>query len=237
MSKPPVVILQHEPADPPGGIGVALHALGVPFEVRRLDLGDALPVWPQEASGVIALGGAMHVTETREHPFLEAEVRLMRRIVHEGGPVWGICLGAQLLTLAAGGDVYRLRKPEVGWVHIEKIADDPLLHGISSPFTAFSWHAYACRLPCTSHLVAETGRRVQVFRAGGRSWATQFHPEINRDLAPHWVVDAAKAHPELGEDLGERLRAQTDEHLPGNAAFCRTLTENFVITTGLLRAE
>jgi GMP synthase (glutamine-hydrolysing) len=237
MSGLPVVILQHEAVDPPGGVGDALHALGVPYEVCRLDRGDELPEWPHETSGIISLGGAMHVTQTKQYPFLAAEIKLMRRIVHEGGPVWGICLGAQLLTLASGGDVFRLARPEVGWISIEKVVDDPLLRGVSSPFTAFGWHAYACRVPSTSHLVAERDGGMQVSRAGGRAWATQFHPEIDANLAPHWLVDAAKDHPELGCDLSERLHAETAEYLPGNAAFCRRLTENFVLTAGLLRAE
>jgi len=227
--------MQHEPDDPPGSIGTALRALGVPFEVRRLDLGEALPAWPLEASGIIVLGGSMHVTQTHQHPFLAAEIKLMRHIVHEGGPVWGICLGAELLTLAVGGDVYRLKRPEVGWVSIEKVAEDPLLHSVSSPFTAFSWHTYSCRLPSTSHLVAERDDGVQAFRAGGRAWATQFHPEIDADMAPHWVVSADE-HPELGKDLGERLHAETEQHLLGNAAFCHRLTENFVLASGLLPA-
>jgi GMP synthase (glutamine-hydrolysing) len=237
MVKKPIVVLQHEPDDPPGGVGATLEDLGVLYEVRRLDLGDALPRWPQETSGIIALGGAMHPTETREHRFLEDEIKLMRRIVHEGGPVWGICLGAELLTIACGGDVYKLKRPELGWVTIEKLVDDPLLNGIWSPFTAFNWHSYGCRVPSTSHLVAEHDGVVQVFRAGGRAWATQFHPEIDAAMAPHWVVDAVREHPELGAGLGERLRAETEQHLPGNASFCRRLTENFVLTSGLLLAD
>src|SRR5665648_1206549 len=83
MDPKPLIILQHDPDNPPGSIAVALRDLGVPFEVRRLDEGGALPQWPHETSGIIALGGAMHVTQTREHPFLEGEIKLMRHIVHE----------------------------------------------------------------------------------------------------------------------------------------------------------
>jgi GMP synthase (glutamine-hydrolysing) len=237
MSRKPLVILQHEPDDPPGSIAVALRDLKVPFEVRQLDQGDDLPAWPQETAGLIVLGGAMHVTQTREFPFLEAEIKLLRRIVHEGGPVWGICLGAQLLTLAAGGDVYKRKKPEVGWVSIQKVADDPLLRGVSSPFVAFNWHAYSCRLPATSHLVARRGNGLQVFRAGGKAWATQFHPEVDAAMAPHWVEDAAKEHAELGAAFAERLRADTEAQLPAYPDFCRKLTENFILTSGLLPAD
>jgi GMP synthase (glutamine-hydrolysing) len=233
----PITILQHEPDDPPGSIAAALQGLGMPFEVRRLDKGDELPAWPHETAGLIVMGGAMQPTQTRDFPFLEAEVRLMRRILHEGGPLWGICLGAELLTLAAGGDVYKLKRPEMGWVSIEKVVDDPLLRGVSSPFVAFAWHSRACRLPSTAHLVAERQGSVQVFRAGGRAWATQFHPEIDADLAPHWVVDAVKDHPECGRGFAEELREQTEAFLPAYPAFCRTLTENFVLMCGLLPSD
>ena len=157
----------------------------------------------------------MHVTQTKDYPFLAEEIKLMRRMVHEGGPVWGICLGAQLLAIAAGGDAYQRKHPEVGWTTIEKVADDPLLHGISSPFVAFNWHEYSCKLPPTAHLVATCGDGVQVFRAGGRAWGTQFHPEVDAEMAPHWVRDAVKEQKHLGAGFEEQLRAETDERLPG----------------------
>jgi len=229
----PLVILQHEPDDPPAGIGTALKHLGVPFEVRHLYKGDPLPEWPHETGGVIVLGGALHVHQTREHPFLGDEVKLLRHVIHDGGPVWGVCLGAQLVAQAAGGDVYKLKDPEVGWITVEKVLDDPLLHGISSPFTAFSWHEYACTVPTTSHLVASSAHGVQAFRAGGKAWATQFHPEVDASIASHWVEDAAKGYPRLGEEWARQLREDTERNLPGYSSFCHTLTENFVISTGL----
>ncbi len=230
----PLIIVQHETDDPPGSVGVALTDLGVPFEVRRLHEGDALPQWPHEMSGLISLGGAMHVTDTRTYPFLADEIKLMRHIVHEGGPVWGICLGAQLLTLAAGGDVYRRTHPEVGWVTIEKVAEDPLLRGISSPFVAFNWHEYSCRVPSTSHLVATCGDGVQVFRAGGKAWATQFHPEVDEAMAPHWVRDALSEYKHFGVEFARELRAETERRLPAYPAFCRHITKNFLLACGLL---
>ena len=230
----PLTIVQHEPDDPPGSIAVALKELKVPFEVRRVDLNEGLPVWPDETSGIISLGGAMHATQTHDYPFLADEIKLMRRMVHEGAPVWGICLGAQLLAIAAGGDAYRRKHPEVGWTSIEKVADDPLLHRISSPFVAFNWHEYSCKLSPTSHLVAVCGEGVQVFRAGGRAWGTQFHPEVDAEMAPHWVRDAVKEQKHLGEAFADKLRSETDERLPAYPAFCRRITENFVVNAGLL---
>ena len=232
----PLTIVQHEPDDPPGSIGVALTELGVPFDVCRVDLAEKLPAWPAETAGLISLGGAMHATQTKDYPFLAEEIRLMRHMVHEGGPVWGICLGAQLLAIAAGGAAFQRKHPEVGWTSIEKVADDPLLRGISSPFVAFNWHAYSCKLPPTGHLVATCGDGVQVFRAGGRAWGTQFHPEVDAEMAPHWVRDAVKEQKHLGAGFEDQLRRDTDERLPAYPAFCRRITENFLVTSGLLPA-
>ena len=233
----PIVILQHEPDDPPGSIAVALRDLNVPFELRLLHEGDPLPAWPGETSGVISMGGAMHVTQTREFPFLAEEKKLLRRIHHEGGPVWGVCLGAQLLTEAVGGSVYKRRHPEVGWVEIEKLIDDPLLRGVSSPFVAFNWHEYSFTLPATAHAVAERPDGLQVYRAGGRSWATQFHPEVDALMAPHWVEDAVKERKDLGPEFEAKLKEDTERYLPGYPAFCARLTENFVRASGFLPRE
>ena len=69
---------------------------------------------------------------------------------------------------------------------------------------------------------------MQVFRAGGRAWGTQFHPEVDAEMAPHWVRDAVKEQKHLGAAFAEKLRAETDERLPAYPAFCRRITENFV---------
>jgi GMP synthase-like glutamine amidotransferase len=234
MSQKPLTIVQHEPDDPPGSIAVALGELGVPFEVRRVDLGDDLPASPHATAGLISLGGAINVDQQRKYPFLTDEIRLMRQMVHEGAPIWGICLGAQLLAEASGGAVFKRAQPEVGWTAIEKVVDDPLLRGVSSPFVAFNWHAYSCKLSPTSHLIARCGQGVQVFRAGGRAWGTQFHPEVDAEMAPHWVRDAAQEMKHLGPGFAEDLRRETEERLPDYPAFCRRLTENFLLASNLL---
>ena len=229
-----ISILQHDPDCPAGSIIDALDALGVGYEVRRLDKGDRLPNWPDDMAGVISLGGGLEAKQTREYPFLREEINLLRRIVHEGGPVWGIGLGAELLTLATGGEVYQRRKPELGWVSVEKVRDDPLLRGVTSPFVVFCWHTHSCKLPPTAHMTAEHQGETQAFRAGGRAWATQFHPEVNAATAPHWLEHEVRKYRDLEPSFVEKLRQQSEELLPTYPDFCRKLTVNFVAASGLL---
>jgi GMP synthase-like glutamine amidotransferase len=230
----PITLLQHEAEIPAGSILDTLDALGVYYEVRRLYAGDPVPHWPQDTAGVIALGGRIEAKETNAHPWLHDEINLLRRIVQEGGPVWGIGLGAELLTLASGGEVYQRRLPELGWVTIDKIVDDPLLHGVSSPFVAFCWNTHSCKPSSTSHMTAEHEGEMQSFRAGGRAWATQFHPELTAELAVAWIDSGVKRHRDLEPAFVEKLRQETAERLVHYPEFCRTLTVNFLAASGLL---
>ena len=233
MRPKPVVILQHEADDPPGSLRFALRALRYPYEMRRLDMGDPMPSWPDDMSALIALGGSMHVTQQDQYPFLAAEQRLMRHMLAEQAPLWGICLGAQVLTLAAGGEVYERATPEVGWVRITADADDELLAGVASPFEVFNWHSYSCALPPGAGLVADGDDGVQLYRAGPRAWAMQFHPEVDAAMVPHWLDDAAAQHPEQGPGFADRLREDTRRLLPSYPAFCAALVRNFLMACGL----
>ena len=190
----PLAILQHEPDDPPGSIAVALTR-------SRRAVRGAPPRPGRRAARVAARDrgphrpGRLHARDADQGaPVPRREIKLMRRIVHEGGPVWGICLGAQLLALAAGGDVYK-RKHARGRLGEHR-------EGRRRP--AAARHLVAVRrlqlarvlvqAAATSHLVARCGDGVQVFRAGGKAWGTQFHPEVDAEMAPHWVRDAVKEH-------------------------------------------
>lgn len=231
----PLTIIQHHENDPPGSIAAVLTDLGMPFEVRRPDQGDGLPVRPDESGGIISLGGAMHVTQADEYPFLAEEIALLRRMLDEEAPLWGICLGAQLLCLAGGGEVFERPLPELGWTAIDKLVDDPLLEGLESPFTAFNWHSYSCRPGSTSHLLATADDGgVQAFRVGASALGTQFHPEVDEDMAPYWVERAVLQHPHMDATARRILCEETARRLPDYPAFCRRIATSFLRATCLL---
>ena len=58
-------------------------------------------------------------------------------------------------------------------------------------FVAFNWREYTCVPPSGAQHLAQGVDEVQAFRVGGMGWATQFHPEIDEQMAPRWVHDAA----------------------------------------------
>jgi len=136
----PIVIIQHDPDDPPGHIVDALISLGLPFRVVDVPAGQSVPSSSREAAALILLGGQMHTHQEAEYPFLRDERLLLEEALRIQSPVLGVCLGAQMVATAAGGRNYFRPRPERGWVDIDIVASDPLLDGLSSPLRVLQWH-------------------------------------------------------------------------------------------------
>ncbi len=109
----PILVLQHEPASSAALVGEYLTEAGFELDVRHLGEGDATPAPDDlyDRGALIVLGGDMNVDEEHDHPFLVPERLLLAEAVRRGLPTLGICLGAQQLALATGGDVYRVPSP------------------------------------------------------------------------------------------------------------------------------
>jgi GMP synthase (glutamine-hydrolysing) len=108
-------------------------------------------------------------------------------------PLLGLCLGGQLLAQAAGAKPRRAARPEIGWRRVEvtpEVEDDPLLGPLAPGFEAFQWHSYEFPLPAGAIPLARSEACLQAARLGERAWALQFHPEVSRGDALHWVEDS-----------------------------------------------
>ncbi len=183
-------VIQHVASEGPGLLGVLAGQRGLELDVRRTDLGEALP----DAASLVALvvlGGPMAVYEAVDHPHLIAEQHLLEAAVSRGVPVLGICLGAQLLAAALGGRVYPGPAPEIGFGEVkltDDADDDPLLGPAGPKLPAFHWHGDTFDLPEGAvHLAATRAYANQAFRAGERAWGLQFHVELDRSLAREWA--------------------------------------------------
>jgi glutamine amidotransferase len=115
-------------------------------------------------------------------------------MVESGVPLFGICLGMQLLfessEESAGkglgllkGKVVRLpltvKTPHMGWNTLDVVRPNELLNGISEDDYFYFVHSYYGEPSDRDVVAAETdyGLNFASVVACGNVWATQFHPE------------------------------------------------------------
>jgi GMP synthase (glutamine-hydrolysing) len=224
----PLLVLQHIACEPPAAFEDELRSRGLDLVRVELDEGEPLPDW-REFPAIVVMGGPMGAYEDERHPWLAAEKRLLREAVEADVPVWGVCLGAQLLAAALGARVYQGERPEVGLLPVEltpAAAGDPVFGDAPSSFPTLQWHGDTFELPDGATLLASSPAYPnQAFRIG-RSYALQFHLEVTLGLATEWGEVPAYAESlesTLGPGALERLLADVADHAAVTLPLARRL--------------
>ena len=172
-----------------GVFGEEALAEGHELDEKSFALGDP-PDDAERYDGVLVFGGSMNVHELDGHPWIPDEARYVERALERGVPVFGVCLGSQLLGAVAGAEVSRAPRPEIGWFDVQTTSDapfDPLLRDLPERFTAYQWHSYQCELPVGATALAENPVCLQAYRLGDApAWGTQFHAEVTREICESW---------------------------------------------------
>jgi GMP synthase-like glutamine amidotransferase len=212
-------ILQCDPQVPSGIYGAYLEHKAIPHRLVRLFADEPLPA---VGAAALVLGGTMGVHDEADFPFLRPLKVFMRQTAEAGVPLFGICLGGQLLAAALGGTVTARSRGEKGMTEIVLTAagvTDPLFAGLPERFGAFAWHNDSFDLPPgTPHLAFSATCPGQAFRVG-KAYGLQFHPEVDAATVAAW---SAQADPE-----GRRL-ADFREAEAVCRPICLCLFENFL---------
>src|ERR1044071_9175487 len=184
-NRPTLLAIQHVPWETPHRILDACGALDV-HTVKPL-AGQALTA-RDEVAGAVVMGGPMNVDEVDVHPQLEAEREWLAEAIRRELPLLGICLGAQLLDPAVGGEVRPGEGPELGYAPVEVLdPDDPIVGGLAPSTTVLPWHSDVFDLPEGAiHLARSAQTEVQAFRQGN-AWGLLFHPESDFALLAAWL--------------------------------------------------
>ncbi|HEU4917139.1 MAG TPA: type 1 glutamine amidotransferase [Acidimicrobiia bacterium] len=199
------LVVEHDPLSTAERVGAHLERRGArlePFVVVE-DIGDpsAGNVFPDDDYDLVVLmGSPWSVYEDRVQGWVQPELSFIRRRVEAGGPLLGICFGAQVMSSALGGSVRYAARPEYGWTEITPSTN----HIASGPW--FQFHHDEFTLPPGSLELARNESGVQAFRTG-RALATQFHPEMTGDLLASWcdLEDGAKELVDAGHDPGRLI--------------------------------
>jgi GMP synthase (glutamine-hydrolysing) len=219
------------------------------FGESAVELGHELVEWlPSEApppaldgvGAAIVFGGAMNVDEEDAHPWLRDEKAFLRRLLAEGPPVLGVCLGAQLVAEAAGAEPRRASEPEIGWLEVElrpEARDDALLGPLPQRVDGFQWHSYEAPLPPGAVPLAASPVCLQAYRLdGGRGWGLQFHAEVTRESVELWLADYREDPDAVRIGLDpEALRAETARKIEAWNQLGRGLCARFLETVQVKR--
>jgi len=205
-----VLSIVHEPGSTGGGglfedlveaRGARLEVVSIAHDASALDA-------PGRYDAIMVFGGAMHPDQDAEHPWLVDEAAFIREATEREVPLFGVCLGAQLIARALGAHVGLAAAAEVGWhtVHVTEAGrSDPVVGVLPARVEAFQWHYYGFGLPAGAVLLADNEAARQAYRLGERTWGVQFHPEVTRHMLDHWFVAGEAELPDP-----DRIRRETD---------------------------
>ena len=183
-------LVQHTATEGLGLLADWLPAIGVDVHPTHPYLGNRVPP-SVEGDALIVLGGPMGAYDDDVAPWLPSVRELLLSAIDDGVPTIGVCLGAQLLAVAAGGKVERGQAgPEIGLGEIMVTASDDLL---LTPGTlpVVQWHYdTVTNLPDTAEVLASSELYpIQAFRVGQVAWGLQFHVEATADMVRTWAID------------------------------------------------
>jgi GMP synthase (glutamine-hydrolysing) len=186
----PILIIQHAEHEHAAALRRALESQGLQTLCIHPYRGEKHP-GADEVSGVISLGGPMGANDEKDHPWIAAEVCLLRQTIDAKLPTVGICLGGQIMARALGGKVERNPIAEVGWFPIELNDEgvrDPILSGAGKSPTVYHWHEDTFIPPEGVVLLASSKHCArQAFRVSENAYAFQFHPEADHQLVHEWL--------------------------------------------------
>ncbi len=177
---------------------------------------------------VVSLGGEPSAWE------LPQEVALLREALARELPVLGVCLGAQILALAAGGSVARLPRRHVAWEPLRVVAsEDPVLGALPAGAAGLHWNQDGIEPPhgAVEVLARPDGSGAEGFRVGRQAWGVQFHPEVDADALDGWYADWGEL---LAPAAVTEAQARTADarNLPGQAALAAAIFGSFARHAG-----
>jgi len=213
----PIAIFRHAPIDGPGYLAEFLNQRQIPWQLIRIDAGDAVPQNALAYSGLVFMGGPMSVND--DLPWIAPALALIRDAVARDIPLLGHCLGGQLISKALGGTVTRNPVKEIGWSEVA-VSDNDIARnwfGEIKKFQAFHWHGETFTLPKgATHLLSSAHCANQAY-AIGKHLALQCHVEMTAEMIAVWCAVGASeiaASSSPAVQSANEMRQQMNGKLP-----------------------
>ena len=186
-----VLLIVHQKKSVSGHIGALLQNLGYSLDKRCPCIGDPLPQNLENYAAVVVFGGPMSANDCGMEG-IKKELDFIPGVLKLKIPFLGLCLGGQLLARVLGAKVspHELGHIESGFTKIypTKIGED----WFSESDIFYQWHREGFNVPDGAQLLAKGDKFPnQAFVYGSNAIATQFHPEITRDMIDRWTMHGA----------------------------------------------
>ncbi|WP_216935645.1 MULTISPECIES: glutamine amidotransferase [unclassified Acinetobacter] len=183
-----VYAIQHLAFEDLGAWEDIFYQLGL--RVRYFEAGiDDLRKAFEHPGLMVILGGPIAVYETKDYPFLQEEIDLLKVRLKKNLPTLGICLGAQLIAAVLDAKVYSGDAKEIGWskLNLAPIENNPLKSLKNTE--VLHWHGDTFDLPEQAELLASSALYPnQAFRVGQNILALQFHAEVASESLEKWLI-------------------------------------------------
>lgn len=183
----------------------------------------------RRADLAVVLGGPISANDTDVYPFVADELAAIGARLADGSPTLGVCLGAQLMARALGGEVRPARAAEIGFsaVELTPAGRDSVLAPLDG-IPVLHWHGEEFTLPDGATSLASTAVTThQAFALGPSTLGLQFHLEADHTRLEQWLVGHTHELGAHGIDP-RTLRAAAAEHGPALAAAARTVMSSWL---------
>ncbi|HLJ20965.1 MAG TPA: glutamine amidotransferase [Stellaceae bacterium] len=204
--------IRHVPFEDLGSFAAVLRERGFAVAYRDAGLDDLGARELVDADLLIVLGGPIGIYEAKEYPFLKGEIAVVERRLRLGRPVFGLCLGSQIMAKALGARVYKGKRKELGWspLTLTEAGRKSALAELGARTSVLHWHGDTFDLPGGAERLASTPLYPnQAFAWRSHALALQFHIETTvRGLERWFIGHALEIATTRGVKL-EKLRRDT----------------------------
>lgn len=224
-----ILVVQHAASVPAGLLGRYLEVQGAWLHTWAA---SQRPTPPQgEYDGLLVLGGPMQSWDDAAFPHLKTTMALIRQFHHQGKPVLGICLGAQLIARSFGAAVYPNPTPELGFTPLFPVAQgatEPWLQAFPAGMPMLEWHFDTFDLPANADwLMTSDHCKHQAFRLGTSTYGLQFHPEATPEIVQGWWAFLSEAVKTQAPHLLDQVQQQFDQHWAKADQFTELLAQTW----------
>lgn len=135
---------------------------------------------------LVILGGPMSPND--DLPWISQERQLIKELLTQNKPLFGVCFGAQQITKTLGYPVTKAPAKEVGWAPVYR--QTTTVRGIPLKANVLHWHEEMFEIPAHAELLFSSDWvRNQGFVLNHRVIGLQFHLEPRRNNVREMMVN------------------------------------------------